>query len=60
MKQFKFDIKHWKDYDYTVINDKIEKCYKQIISYIKKRKKTQTNLKFKKKIIKNHINKLIN
>ena len=30
MKQFKTDITHWKDYEYTVINDKIEKCYKQI------------------------------
>ena len=60
MKQFKDDVMHWKDYDYTVINDKIEKCYKQIISYIKKQKKTKKILKFKKKHIKNHINKLIN
>ena len=36
MKQFKDDVLHWKDYDFTVINDKIEKCYRQIISYIKK------------------------
>ena len=34
MKQFKEDVKHWKDYDFTVINDKIEKCYKLIINYI--------------------------
>ena len=60
MKQFKDDVMHWKDYDFTVINDKIEKCYKQIISYIKKQKKTKKILKFKKKHIKNHINKLIN
>ena len=60
MKQFKDDIMHWKDYDFTVINDKIEKCYKQIISYINKQKKTKKTLKYKKKHIKNHINKLIN
>ena len=34
MKQFKTDITHWKDYDFTVINDKVEKCYKQIINFI--------------------------
>ena len=44
----------------SLINDKIEKCYKQIISYIKKQKKTKKTLKFKKEHIKNHINKLIN
>ena len=60
MKQFKDDVLHWKDYDFTVINDKIEKCYRQIISYIKKQKKTKKTLKFKKEHIKNHINKLIN
>ena len=60
MKQFKDDVMHWKDYDFTVINDKIEKCYKQIISYIKKQKKTKKTLKFEKGRIKNHINKLIN
>ena len=60
MKQFRDDVLHWKDYDFTVINDKIEKCYRQIISYIKKQKKIKKTLKFKKKHIKNHINKLIN
>ena len=60
MNQFKDAVMHWKDYDFTVINDKIEKCYKQIISYIKKQKKTKKTLKFKKGRIKNHINKLIN
>ena len=39
MKQFKTDITHWKDYDFTVINDRIEKCYKQIISFISNQKK---------------------
>ena len=60
MKQFKHDVMHWKDYDFAVINDKVEKCYKQIVTYINKQKKTKITLKFKKEIIKNHVNKLIN
>ena len=39
MKQFKKDVLHWKDYDFAVINDNLEKCYKLIISFIKSRKK---------------------
>ena len=34
MRQFKKDVLHWKDYDFIVINDKIQKCYKQIMNYI--------------------------
>ncbi len=60
MKQFKRDVMHWKDYDFTVINDKVEECYRQIITYINKQKKTKITLSFKKEIIKNHVNKLVN
>jgi len=60
MKQFKTDITHWKDYDYTVINDKIEKCYKQIISFIANQSKNKKKLKYNKRPIKNHIKKLLN
>ena len=60
MKQFKKDITHWKDYDYTVINDKIEKCYKQIISFIAKKTKNKKKLKYNMRPIKNHIKKLLN
>ena len=59
MKQFKQDVMHWKDYDFTVVNDKIEKCYKQIIYNIKLKIKKKRNLKYNKKFIENHINKLI-
>ena len=38
MKQFKDDVMHWKDYDFAVINDKVEKCYKSIINFINKQK----------------------
>ena len=59
MKQFKEDILHWKDYDFTVVNDKLEKCYKIIINYINNQKKQRQSLKYNKEIIKNHIKKLI-
>ena len=60
MKQFKTDITHWKDYDYTVINDKIEKCYKQIISFISNKSKNIKKTKYNKQPIKKHIKKLLN
>ena len=60
MKQFKTDVMHWKDYDFAVINDKIELCYNQIINFIKKQKKSNKKLNYDKKKIKNHIKYLIN
>ncbi len=60
MKQFKMDVMHWKDYNFTVINDKVEMCYKQIIDFIKKQKKIEKNLDYNRKFIQNHINNLIN
>ncbi len=60
MKQFKEDVMHWKDYDFTVINDTVEKCYKQIINYINLQKKKKQTLKYNKAFIKKHISLLIN
>jgi len=60
MKQFKTDITHWIDYDYTVINDKIEKCYKLIMSFIANQTKRKKKSKYNKQLIKNHIKKLLN
>ena len=60
MKQFKKDVLHWKDYDFTVINDKIELCYNQILDFIKKQKKSKKTLIYNNKYIKNHIKNLIN
>ena len=59
MKQFKTDVMHWKDYDYTVINDRVEFCYKEIMNIINKNKKNKFNLNYKI-FIKNHIKNLIN
>jgi len=34
MKQFGRDVLHWINYDYVVINDKLEACYSKIIKLI--------------------------
>ena len=57
MKQFDKDILHWKDYDYVIINNDLEVCYKEISEYINceiSEKKSSYNLN----LIKNHIKKL--
>ncbi len=59
MRQFKKDVLHWKEYDFTVINDKIETCYRQIINYINYRIKNKKNIKHNKILIKKHIQNLI-
>ena len=38
-KAFDDDIKHWKDYDYVLINKNLENCYKQIENIILSHKK---------------------
>ena len=53
MKQFDTDVLHWRDYDYVVINEDLNKCYSEIIGYLEKREK------YNKLLIQNHINKLI-
>ena len=58
MKQFEKDIKRWKNYNFVVINDNLNKCYKQILKIIKAKLKNQ-KIKYSKKLIKNHVQKLI-
>ncbi len=60
MGQFKEDVMHWKDYDFAVINDKIEKCYSTIINFIDLNKTKKSKYKYNKKFIQKHINNLIN
>ena len=57
MKQFDKDVLHWKDYNYVIINNDLEVCYKQISEYIdcEINKKEVT---YDKDLIKNHIKKL--
>jgi guanylate kinase len=40
-KAFDNDITHWVDYDYVIINQNLENCYKQIEQIILKNKKGQ-------------------
>ena len=58
MKQFDKDVLHWIDYNYVIINNDLEDCYKQISEYIdcEINKKEVT---YDKDLIKNHIKKLI-
>ena len=59
ISQFESDLKHWKDYDFVVINDKLEKCYNQIINFIEKNKKLRKVKKFDSVFIRNHIKNLL-
>ena len=58
MKLFNEDVLHWKDYDYVVINDNLEKCCDEIIKYIESDKK-EIEKKYKKDFIEKHVNSLI-
>ena len=56
MKEFKKDLSKWKEYDFVVINDDLNLCYKKIMNEIKNNLKTPYN----QKIIKKHVKKLLN
>ncbi len=43
-KAFDEDIKHWNDYDYVIINQNLENCYRQIESIILTHKEKKINL----------------
>ena len=58
MKEFNKDLLHWKDYDYVVINDKLQECFDQISSLVESElNKTKNNYNFK--FIEGHVNKLL-
>ena len=57
MKQFDKDVLHWKDYNYVIINNNLEICYKQISEYIDC-EINQKEIAYDKDLIKNHIKKL--
>ncbi len=58
MKQFDKDVLHWKDYNYVIINNDLEDCYKQISEYIDC-EINEKEVTYDKNLIKNHIKKLI-
>ena len=58
MKQFDQDILHWKNYDFVVINDELEKCYYEITNLLKSAI-NNTFKKYDKKFIENYIDNLL-
>ena len=58
MKQFDQDILHWKNYDFVVINDELEKCYYEITNLLKS-SINNTYKKYDKKFIENYIDNLL-
>ena len=58
MAQFNEDVLHWKDYDFAVINDDLENCYKKIIQFIESDdREKDSNYQ---KLISLHVNSLLN
>ena len=59
MKQFDEDIKHWKEYDFVVVNDKIENCCNKIIKFIDENKNIKNESSEYQKLIENHVKNLL-
>ena len=57
MKQFEHDVLHWINYDYVVINNNLEDCYKKILDLIQAEIKN-TSKDYDKDFIRNHVEKL--
>ena len=53
MQQFDKDVLHWIEYDYVVVNEDLDKCYNEIVGYLKNK------LDYNKSKIEKHIKKLI-
>jgi len=58
MKQFEKDLQQWKNYDYVVINDDLEKCYNQITSIINDNLNNE-KVNYNLKNIEDHIDNLL-
>ena len=56
MKQFERDVLHWINYDYVIINDNLEDCYKKIKSLIEAEIKDSSK-DYDKEFIRRHIQK---
>ena len=59
MKQFNDDLLHWENYDYVVINDDLNKCFKEICLFLESEKKKEKNY-YDRERIKKHIEDLLN
>ena len=58
MKQFDQDILRWKNYDFVVINNELEKCYYEITNLLKSSINNPCET-YDKIFIENHINNLL-
>ncbi len=58
MKEFNKDVLHWIDYDYVVINDELQNCFKEICTLIES-ETNKTNNNYNLKFIEDHVNNLI-
>jgi len=59
MQQFDKDVLHWKNYDFVVINDNLENCYKNIKDYIGAIINNNKFEGYDKKLIEKHIENLL-
>jgi len=57
MKEFNKDVLHWKSYDYVVINDNLQRCFKEICELIDSFIDESKN-NYDRKLIEKHISKL--
>ena len=58
MRQFSKDVIHWKNYDYVVINNDLDKCYNEVNNLIKSEIE-EFDSSYDIELIKKHINQLI-
>ena len=59
MKDFYNDVKHWVDYDYVVINDNLNKCFREIMEAITNFTESKSIIKKDISMIKKHVDKLL-
>ena len=57
MKQFERDVLHWINYDYVVVNDNLNNCFKKIQNLINAEIKNGSK-DYDLEFIRNHVNKL--
>ena len=50
MNKFSQELSHWQEYDWILVNDDLEICYKDILNIISQEKKGIKNKQDKKKI----------
>ena len=58
MRKFNEEVSHWKDYNYIVINDDLEICYKKILDIIESEKEGITQKQDLREIV-SKVNKLV-